>query len=308
MTELWSIAAYFNPCGYRSRAETYRRFRAALPTPLVTVELAFDGRFELGADAAEILVRRHGGDVMWQKERLLDIALDALPAECRAVAWLDCDVLFSRPDWPAAALRALDNWPLIQPFATARDELGRHSGALSDAAPSWAAAYCQGTHLEQTFAYDAEQVPRRRLSAPGFAWVARRELIARTRFYDACILGAGDRAMLHAATGHIEQEIAARMPSPAHARHYREWAMPFQRAVAGGIGYVPGEVIHLWHGDVRDRQYRVRFADFGRFEFDPTQDIALDDQQCWRWASAKPALHAEARRLFALRYEDGRPD
>lgn len=306
MAELWSIAAYFNPCHYRSRLESYRRFREALRTPLVTVELAFDGRFELEADAAEILVRRHGGDVMWQKERLLNIAIDALPPVCTAVAWLDCDVLFARRDWPQDTLRALERWPLVQPFAMARDQLGRGSGALGEAAPSYAAAYRGGTPLETTFAYDADRVPRRRVSAPGFAWAARREVIAAARFYDACILGAGDRALLQAATGTIEQEIAARMPSPPHARHYREWAVRFHHAVGGRIGCVPGEVIHLWHGDFRDRQYRVRFDGFGRFDFDPMQDVALDDQQCWRWASPKPELHAFARRLFAVRYEDGR--
>jgi hypothetical protein len=305
MPELWSIAAYFNPCRYRSRLENYRRFRAALPTPLVTVELAFDGRFELDADAAEILVRRHGGDVMWQKERLLNIAIDALPSQCSAVAWLDCDVLFARRDWPEDALRALEKWPLIQPFATARDQLSRLSSALGDAAPSYAAAHCRGAPPEMTFAYDADRVPRRRVSAPGFAWAARRELIAPLRLYDACILGAGDRAMLQAACGRMEQEIAARLPSRAHARHYRQWAVPFHRAVDGRIGHVPGEVIHLWHGDFRDRQYRVRFDAFGRFEFDPAHDIALDDQACWRWASPKPELHALARSLFALRREDG---
>jgi hypothetical protein len=157
-----------------------------------------------------------------------------------------------------------------------------------------------------TFAYDADHVPRRRVSAPGFAWAAPRAVIATARFYDACILGAGDRALLQAASGHIEEEIAARMPSPPQARHYRAWAEGFHRAVGGRIGYVPGEIVHLWHGEFRDRQYRVRFADFARFAFDPARDIALDDQQCWRWASPKPALHAFARRLFALRREDGR--
>jgi hypothetical protein len=305
VSELWSVAAYFNPCRYESRLENYERFREKLQTPLVTVELAFDGRFELDSHSAEILIRKDGGDVMWQKERLLDIALEELPSECSAVAWLDCDILFTRQDWPEASLRALEKAPLIQPFSTARDVLGRHSAALGEAAPSYAASYCRGTPVEMTFEYDDDRIPRRRLSAPGFAWAARRELIASTRFYDACILGAGDRAMLQAAAGRMEQEIEARMPSAAHARHYRKWAVPFHRAVAGRIGCVPGDVIHLWHGDFRNRQYRVRFEDFARFDFDPELDIALDSQGCWRWASAKPDLHAFARDLFARRREDG---
>lgn len=306
MSKLWAVAAYFNPCRYKSRLENYRRFREQLQAPLLTVELAFDGPFELEPASADILIQRCGGSVMWQKERLLNIALEHLPDECEAVAWLDCDVLFSRPDWPEAAIEALERWPLIQPFSGARDLLDPGSGALGEAGPSYAASYSRGAAVEMTFEYGVDRVPRRRLSAPGFAWAARRELIARSGFYDACILGAGDRALIQAATGRIGPEIEARMPSQAHAAHYREWAEPLRRSVGGCIGCIAGGIVHLWHGDFRDRQYRVRFDDFGRFEFDPHRDISLDTQACWRWASAKPELHAFARDLFARRREDGR--
>jgi hypothetical protein len=56
---LWAITSYFNPAGYRTRLENYRRFRAHLTVPLVTVEASFDGRFELGPADADILVQRH---------------------------------------------------------------------------------------------------------------------------------------------------------------------------------------------------------------------------------------------------------
>jgi hypothetical protein len=306
MSKLWAITAYFNPCGYQSRRENYARFSADLRVPLLAVELSFDGAFELDPGSADRLVRRRGGDVMWQKERLLNIALEHLPAACEAVAWLDCDVLFSRPDWAEAAVAALGEWPLIQPFSTARDALGQGAGALGPPAPSYAASHRRGAPVEMTFAYGADRLPRQRLSAPGFAWAARREVIAGVGFYDANILGAGDRSLIQAATGRIEEEIAVRMPSRAHADHYRAWAARFHGQVENRIGAIPGEIVHLWHGDFRDRQYRVRFEDFGRFDFDPTRDIALDGAACWRWNSAKPALHTYARELFARQRADGR--
>ena len=92
----WAITAYFNPAGYEARRTNFRTFRDNLKLPLVAVELAFDGDFELTDTDAEILVRLSGGDVLSQKERLLNIALKALPPHCRKVAWLDCDVVFSR--------------------------------------------------------------------------------------------------------------------------------------------------------------------------------------------------------------------
>src|SRR5262245_37018879 len=68
---LWAITSYFNPARYRRKLQNYRVFRERLAVPLVTAELAFDG-FDLDAGDAEVLVRVRGGDVLWQKERLLN--------------------------------------------------------------------------------------------------------------------------------------------------------------------------------------------------------------------------------------------
>ena len=85
-TDVWAIASFYNPVGYRRRLENYRVFRARLTVPLVTVELALGRDFALGAGDADILVQLRGGDVMWQKERLLNVALGAVPADCRKIA------------------------------------------------------------------------------------------------------------------------------------------------------------------------------------------------------------------------------
>jgi hypothetical protein len=125
---LWAITSYFNPARYRTRLENYRRFRAHLTVPLVTVEASFDGRFELGREDAEILVRRRARDVLWQKERLLNLALGFLPSECDQVAWLDCDVVFAADDWPQRACAALTTHSLVQPFCE-RCDLDRETTA-----------------------------------------------------------------------------------------------------------------------------------------------------------------------------------
>ena len=98
-SDFWAITSYFNPAGYGSRRANYRHFRKHLGVPLVAVELSFDGNFELTEGDAEILIQLTGGDVMWQKERLLNLALEALPPECDKVMSIDCDVIFTDPDW-----------------------------------------------------------------------------------------------------------------------------------------------------------------------------------------------------------------
>ena len=44
---MWAVTSYYNPARFRRRLANYKTFRANLAVPLVTVELSFDGNFEL---------------------------------------------------------------------------------------------------------------------------------------------------------------------------------------------------------------------------------------------------------------------
>src|SRR6185503_12465387 len=103
------------------RLANFRAFRARLDVPLVAVELVYGNAGELGPTDADVLVRVPGQDALWQKERLLNVGLAALPDSCDAVAWLDCDILFASPRWARRVLDALDAAPVVQPFSVMYD-------------------------------------------------------------------------------------------------------------------------------------------------------------------------------------------
>ena len=86
---------------------------------------------------------------------------------------------------------------------------------------------------------------------------------------------------------------------------YIGWAKPFYETVRGEIGYLDGEIFHLWHGDVRERRSRGRHEGLQRFQFDPYSDIAIDTNGCWRWNTEKQEMHDYIRRYFSSRREDG---
>jgi hypothetical protein len=114
---LWAITCYFNPIGYRRRLVNYKIFREHLDIPLVAVELAYGPGFELEEKDADILVQLRSEDILWQKERLLNVALQALPSTCRKVVWVDCDVVFESTDWAERTSLLLDRFMLVQPFS-----------------------------------------------------------------------------------------------------------------------------------------------------------------------------------------------
>lgn len=120
-SKLWVVTSYYNPAGYKTRRLNYHRFRNQLNLPLVTAEMSFDGQSDLTASDAEILLTLEEGDILWQKERLLNLAIKALPAHCEAVAWIDCDVLFDSDAWAEKALKLLDQYSLLHAFGQIYD-------------------------------------------------------------------------------------------------------------------------------------------------------------------------------------------
>ena len=117
---MWALTTYFNPVRYKRRLSNYRIFRSNLHIPLVTVELSFDGQFELTKNDADVLIQLSGGAVLWQKERLLNIAINSFPSDVKNIAWLDCDIYLVRNDWVEEAERQLnEQYNIVQLFSKA---------------------------------------------------------------------------------------------------------------------------------------------------------------------------------------------
>jgi hypothetical protein len=310
-SRLWAVTAYFNPAGYQRRLANYRVFMRHLNVPLVTVEQGIDGRFDLDAGDADVLLRVQGGDVLWQKERLINVGLGALPERCEAVAWLDCDVVFDDAGWGRAALEALEQDPLVQLFRTLhhlpRDASLEGTGARPPSPAKVSLACAMRSGCLPTEIFRTQGASMRLGYSPGHAWAARRSLLSARGLYDAFIMGSGDKVMASAAFGHADAVLPAYGLNDRQAKHYLEWAVPFYESVSGRVGFADQTISHLWHGDLSRRRYGDRYRDFARFDFDPFKDISLTASGCWSWSSDKPELHQHVRQYFAERGEDGVP-
>lgn len=299
---IWGITCYFNPVKSPVRRANYDTFRQRLGVPLVTVELAYDDSFELGPTDADIIVHRRGTDVMWQKERLLNIALDSLPPGCRSVVWLDADTVFANDAWVAQLDRALDEYALVQPFA--RVHLlprGAPPGPHPDATfrDSAAAAFATDLAVDDWMQRFGDHGGRK--VGLGYAWAARRDLLRRHGFYDAAIIGGGDRAVVCAAYGHFAGLIEKHRMNPRQKQRFLDWAVPFQADVGGRVGWIDGDLYHLWHGHIESRRYAERHAALAAQAFDPYTDIAIGEGGVWQWNSDKLALHRMLAEYFVSR-------
>ena len=309
---LWAVTSYFNPGGYQRRLHNYREFRRRLSVPLLTVELTFgEAEPALSSDDADIFIRCADGDVMWQKERLLNLAVGQLPPSCKHVAWIYCDVVFEDSDWAARTSDELGRVPITQPYSRVHHAPRDADTSALDAQPQgWAQ---QSIMAQVRSGVDCAAIIRAGgiLRSPGqpaigMAWAARRELLERHGLYDRCIVGGGDTVFVCAALGCPEAAIAAHEMNAAQQAAYLRWARPFHAEVQGHVSHVPGVLHHLWHGDMADRQARQRHQRLAPHGFEPTIDLAQGSHGAWRWATDKPSLKSYVHDYFWSRHEDGR--
>lgn len=309
---LWAVTSYFNPARYRNRLRNFQVFRRHLGVPLLAVELSFDGSFELRDGDADLLLRWRVGDPMWQKERLLNSAWSVLPPQCTEVAWLDCDIVFADPDWPAQARAQLQDVAVVHGFSTLRHLPPQEPTADVDPfALRTTSAQVSAIHLLRQKlrgpSHALDGVLTRADGAPtaGVAWIARREWISRVRLFDASIAGGGDTAFAAALLGRPELAVDLHAMNAAQRRHYLPWAAAARRALTGGIGVLPGDVLHLWHGALEDRQSRTRHERIAATGFDPRLHLVADGDGPWRWSDPQAEPAHCLRHYFAGRKEDG---
>lgn len=311
---LWAITCFFNPAGRASRLRNYRIFRRQLEVPLLTVELALNGEPELTPSDADHLHQIRGGPehILWQKERLLNLALEHLPAECTAVAWLDCDIVFANPEWPTQAKDLLAKHQLIQLFDRVvylpqeMSSMDLMKQALVDSASYyWQPGAVSNARKPHPLSYP--KISQRGTSTtgnPGMAWAAQRPLLDRHGLYDRAIVGSGD-LFLHAALFARDKQLDRRLPRGTPARQdFDRWASGLLEDLNTPVSHCSGTIFHCWHGELVNRGYNERHRAISQFDFDPATDIRLDNNGCWRWNSGKEELQLYLRQYFESRRED----
>jgi hypothetical protein len=304
---MWAITSYFNPARFKRRLSNYRIFRANLGVPLVTVELSFDGVFELTEKDADILIRISGGAVLWQKERLLNVAIKSVPHSINSIAWIDCDVIFERSEWFDEAEKQLTSFNIIQLYSDLIDLNPDDAQTNYHTAPTRGHGIVSvvGEHTAGNLDLAPLLTDASRAVAPGHAWAARRDILEEHGLYDAMIVGGGDSVFIAASYGQFETAIKFCQFDGARRQHFLEWARPYHKAIGGRIGYVAGRLYHLWHGSIENRAYTDRQQRLASLNFEPDADLAIGPNGAWQWARSRPELEKFLVSYFNHRAEDG---
>jgi len=302
--EIWAITTFFNPCGYKSRYENYKRFREHLNIPLLTAELIFNDPPEIQDDDADIVLTLTDGDAMWQRECIVNRAVSSIPKSCNKVVMLDADVFFADPDWALLTSRMLDKCALGQPFKRVYRLPEDYSNKKYDLDSVRQILTKYSRTMKSSFV--CRWLVKHQLGGnTGFAWAFQREFLEKHGMHDGSPVGGNDKIMAYTMLGMFDAAIKKFSMNEKRAMHYLEWARPFFEDVKKScFGYVDVDMYTYFHGSPSDRQYKKRHVQLAEYDFNPHEDLRYGKDGCWRWASDKPGLHEYLREYFYSRKED----
>ena len=264
------VSCFFNPMNSPYRVKAFEEFyRSIKHLPHKIVECVIgNGIPHLSHHRKDIeLIQTES--LLWHKEALLNQIIAKLPRKYKYVMWVDADVIFTNKDWVPEAVKILQTESLVQLFEYCvhldKDEkrpsfdFEREKRYVSSALlrhpkvwKSFGSNVRSGGHSINN--YDIH-------GHVGFAWGARREVLAECPLYDKALIGGADHIIAHASMGEWSHPCIVKAFED-DIKPIEEWGRKFYRAVKGHVGFVSGDLYHIWHGDIERREYLKRIQDF----------------------------------------------
>ena len=228
-----------------------------------------DGTPELGFLNDKNITTITTPNLLWHKEAILNKIISELPKEFKYIFWVDADVIFTNNDWLTEGVKVLQTKNVIQPFEycvhldkdQAVPSFNMHIVTQSKSpnrvnTKVWR-SFC--ANFTDNVNWVSENYNEH--GHVGFAWGARREILDTVPLYDRALIGGADHIIAHAAAGQINHSCIVKSFTD-NLDEVNAWSAKFAYIVNDKVGYVKGNLFHIWHGDIEKRQYLKRIQDF----------------------------------------------
>lgn len=285
------LTTHFNPTGSTLLRENYTRFAEGMhkqDLDLWTIEITF-GKQDFFLPSNERTLQINTQDVLWQRDRALNVLIEMIPNEYDKVALVDADLLFNNKNWDTETNQLLEEVPIVQCFST-----------TSETGDDGSKRYCKRISLAKVMENKEKDLHSFAYTLTGCAWAIRRDLLDKNKLYDACVTGANDVLMAIAFFGFDNHTSTSWLNEPM-TKHFLEWADGMFLNVQGNVRCTEGRITHLWHGPKNDRHGVGRIECLTDNHFDPNKDIKIGDDGLWHWATNKTRMHNLVRNYFSGR-------
>jgi len=303
--DLFVFTTYFNSQRFRSRLKLFEDFAKRVKQAgarLYVAEIAFGHRrFVLDAiPEIDHLLRLESTDELWLKENALNLLIQDAPLTWQYGCWLDADTRFAADDWANSTVQLLQHYDWLQMWSEAID-LGPQNEVLTR---YYGFVWSWRNHIPPPDGYYVRPGVGPHYYHPGFGWAFTKPGFETVGgLIDWTILGGGDLYMARALTG-VEANKLPRALGPTGRRLIKIWRERAAKHIDYNVGYLPGTILHFFHGAKVKRRYKDRGQILVRAGFDPEKDLKRNFQGLYQLEPGNAALRDGLREYLGARDED----
>jgi hypothetical protein len=206
--------------------------------PFFTIELVIHGSKPTIQDAFHV----YGSSYLFQKENLLRILETKIPKTYTKLLFLDADIIFQDPDWYNMLSVILDTNDVCHCFEKAK-WLDITYKKVQQTADSYVTAEDKDCLLWNG---------KGTIYHSGFGWSFTREWYNKSGFIDQAVIGSGDMLFSYGLYG---RRYSGSQDLSFYESSIQQWYDALENPK---ITHLPVIIYHLFHGDLKKRQYESR--------------------------------------------------
>lgn len=284
--KLCVLIPYYNPCGYQRRLDNLKACIKSLSRfPNVDIRIGEASSSLFVTDAVDRFV---ANDVLWHKERILNLMIEKYAKDYKYIAWIDADIVFLENNAINKVIEQLESKEVVHMFETL---LYTPKDFDINVPQSVDCQYINSDLIRRAVA------PNERVAIVGGAWAAKSDWILKNKLYDKAIIGGGDTLFYKAI---LKEQNDIEFLTKEAKDDYLSWANSID---APSVAFTQNKAIHLWHGDDDGRMYQIRHHILQRNNFNPSIDLKLNSDGLYVIVNNK--IRDEVEIYFTNRKEDG---
>jgi hypothetical protein len=207
--------------------------------PFFTIELIINGSQPCIKDALHV----YGKSYLFQKENLLRILEEKVPAKYTKLLFLDADIIFDKPGWYDMLSKLLNDNDVCHCFETAYWLDLSYKKKIK----SVKSYICSPE--KNILLWDSNKNIQYHC---GFGWAFKRSWYKKSGFIDDAVLGSGDLIFSY---GLYRETYKGTQDISFYSNSIKKWYANINNPK---ITFLPVTVYHMFHGDLSNRQYVSR--------------------------------------------------
>jgi len=284
--EVELVTFHFNLTQSKNMTRTYKIWIESLKNlaPYIKCyEIVYDNR-EPEIEGSIVIPACSEKNCMWQKESILNMAIEKADPSKKYFAWIDHDECFRSPTWLDETITMIKNGIDFVHLFRKNYYLDKTFSVLNHVHSR--------AYIYKTGSSDNERETHNTAGAPGLGWAATLKTLKEITPLPNTLVGSGDEFLAEGVMrstnwdGSFTQLGISLAEHEAHIQNIA-YAKQIQKQVGEWVNmamnkyfnsaYCDTETYHLYHGHLHKRQYDTRYNIFERGNITPEKDIFIND-------------------------------